>query len=344
MTRVATWCVLALALSAAACGDDGSAGPETTTTTTSTTTTSTTSTAPTVTTEPPAPVCDPTDVYAAVDDALAMARLAAGGGWAVDATASGFVERTTPGTQFAAELALDCGILATQPEAPADRLLVAAWTGPRMAFVVQAEDQSDPPLALDSIVTIVSEEPVGEYLFADDSVWFADNSVWAGQLAAGETLVAGHVDYNLGVALKTWQAELPRLPDEDPTIDAERYAIAALEASGARQPAVAAEATFGSELGLVTFISPAGQILVAAVAPTGGLDPMIPRYLEGDTTIEQIGGVDVRITSPGERSDAIGAEIGWSCGDWVWVLEPPINGTAPEMRGPVTALIESQDC
>lgn len=324
-----------LVLLGAGCGDEGASAPEPSTSTTSTSTS--TSTTSTSTTEAPAPVCEAADVYAVVDDALSSARLAAGGVWQIDVSASGFVDRTTPAAEFAAELALDCGVLAAQHDAAGDRLLLAAWTGPRMAFVVQADDLSDPPLEPESIVTIVTEEPIGEYLVDD-------NSAWAGRLASGATLVAGHVDYNLGVALKTWQADVPRLPDAEPTLDAERYGIDALEASGARKPAVAAEATFGSEEGFVMFVSPTGQIIVASVAPAGWYDPMVPRYLDGATTMRQISGVDVRITEPGTVTGSIGTEIGWACGDWVWVIEPPLNGTGAEMIPVVEALITTGDC
>jgi len=38
--------------------------------------------------------------------------------------------------------------------------------------------------------------------------------------------------------------------------------------------------------------------------------------------------VEVRVTDPGEgQRPALGVEFGWACGEWVWLLEPPVNGT-----------------
>ena len=237
-------------------------------------------------------------------------------------------------------LGLDCGVLLAQttPEGHA-RLLTAAWTGPRAGYVVQAADPpSQAPRAAD-VLFIVSEEPRGEFLDAD-------RSRWVGQLEGGETLIVGHVDYNLGVVAKEgWQVAVDPLPNAEPTLHSERHAIAMLDAAGMHGSAVAQAAEFGSEEGTVMFVSHTGQISVVSVAPVGGFDPSVPRYLEGETTTLKTDGVTVRRTDVGTGQDNVqGAEFGWACGDWVWILDPPINCTADEMPAIIAALILVDDC
>lgn len=339
--------VLAAALAAASCGGDddttGSSTSSTTTTaassTTSSTTTSSTTSSSTTTTTIPEPVCDETEAFAVADDALASARLAAGGDWATDTTGNPFDDRTRLADWMPKHLGLDCGVRAAQTTADGDeRLFLAAWTGPRYAFVIQATDQPSTPYSPSTILWIVTEEPYGEMLLDD-------MSLWAGQLEGGETLVVGHIDYNLGATAKSWHVDVPALPDAEPTLDSERHAIATLRDVGMRNVAVAQPAEFGSEEGTVMFVSPTGQISVVAVAPSGWFDPLLPRGYSGTTTTETISGVKVRVTEPAEgQLPGLGAEIGWSCRNWEWILEPPLNGTIDEMLEIARAVIQSGTC
>jgi hypothetical protein len=345
--------LLTLSLLAAACGDDDTGGPPSTTATststpaststltpTSTTTpTSTSSTSTTATTEAPAPVCEPDGPFAALDLALADARLEPGGAWSLDVAASSFAADTADPEVWAEVLGLDCAVHATQPAAPGDRLALISWTGPRMAFVIRATDAPDPAFQATSLITVGFENPIGEYLRDD-------NAMWGGTLESGETLVVGHLDFNLGVAAKTFRADAPPFGEPEITIEAERVGIEAAIAAAGRNVGIAQPPEFESEEGYVMLVSRTGQILVIDVAPTGWFDPMVERYYHGETTIIEIDGVDVRITEPaddeGEYSD--GHEIAWSCLDHVWILEPPSNGTAEEMVQFVTELIAANDC
>lgn len=316
--------------SAAACagGDDAtSSAPSTTASPGSTTTTA------------PERDCDEATAYEIADEAIAAARLAPGGEWSTDTEGSRFVERTRTAEELRSQLALDCGVRAVQTTAGGDeRLLLAAWTGDRAAFVVQASDAPSEPYAPEAIVTIVTEDPRGEFLRDD-------RSLWAARLEGGETLVLGHLDYSLGATAKAWQTAVPPLLDAEPTIEAERYAIETLEAAGQRNVAVAEPAEVGSEAGAVMFVSPTGQILVADVAPEDWIDPMSPRYLGGPSTTSTIAGVDVRVTEAGPDDLApAGAELGWWCGEWGWILQPPLNGTADEMLDVARAVVESAGC
>ena len=218
------------------------------------------------------------------------------------------------------------------------RLLLAAWTGPRIAFVIQATDQPSSPYVPIDVLFIVTQDPRGEFLAED-------RSLWAGQLEGGETLIVGHRDYNLGVVAKAWQTVVDPLGEVEPTLDSERYAIEALRAAGMRKVGVAQPAEFGSEEGTILFISPAGQISTAAVAPAGWFDPLQPRSYSGETTTTMVGEVEVRVTEPVEGElPGLGADVGFVCGDWVWLLEPTINGTADETVDTALVIIETTGC
>ncbi len=104
---------------------------------------------------------------------------------------------------------------------------------------------------------------------------------------------------------------------------------------------------FGSEEGYVQFTSPTGQLLVADVAPTDWFDPMIPRYFNGDSAVETIAGREVRVTNPTPDDNlgfSLGVEWGWACTDFVWILQPPFNGDAAEMRESVAAVLATMTC
>ena len=332
--------LIALGVAAACGGDLPTSGTPTTTSITTTTvppptTTTTPSTLPATTTTLSA--CDETAVLATIGTWVERAGLSNDDRWTVDPTGTHFAGRTTGGAEFAERLGLDCGMVAGQTIGPDERLLITAWTGPRLAWVLQTTETPTTPYDPQATVTVGIDDTEGEYL--DDRRW-----VWAGTFGSGDTFVVGHVDYNLGAAAKGWMAgSIPF--DEDPVLASELHGFAVLEAAGMRNVGIAQPAEIGSEEGYVQFISPTGQISVADVAPTGWFDPLQPRYFSGPTRIERIKGVDVRITEPdpAERF-AIGADLGFACNDFAWLLQPPANGDADEMLETAAAIIATTEC
>ncbi len=339
----------AVALLAAGCSDDDAATPpdsttstsSSTTTTSTTTTTTTTTMTTTTTTEAPRPDCPTDDVLATVDAAIGSARMTPGDGWSTDTTGNPFAERTTTGDEYAARLGLDCGLTASHSAPDGERLAIAAWTGPRMAYLVQSTDGPSTPYRRDATVTVSIDATEGEFLDGET------RGLWAGTFDSDETFVVGHVDYSLGPAAKDWvAAERPPF-DDGVTLDAERHAIAALEEAEMRLIGIAEPPQSGSEEGYVQFTSPAGQILVVDVAPTDWFDPMLHRYYTGPSAVETIGGMDVRITEPMEDDNLgfiRGVEFGWACDEFVWILQPPFNGDGDEMRISVEAIVETEEC
>src|SRR5690606_6358371 len=118
------------------------------TTTTSTETTITTE-ATTTTTE--AWPCSADEALAEADASLALVGLAPGGDWSVADPEVAFGERTVNPDQYREDLALDCGAeMAQTTDAGAERLLLAAWTGERIVFVLQATDGPATPFQPDA--------------------------------------------------------------------------------------------------------------------------------------------------------------------------------------------------
>jgi hypothetical protein len=339
--------VAAVAMLATACGDDEAAEPTptaTSTSTTSTTSTPTTSTptTSTPTTTPPEPSCAVEGPLALLDEALAAARLSTPSEWSADPQTTSFASRTTSGEEYAARLGLDCGTLlgATGALGDSDWLAVVAWTGSRAAFAVQTTAAPSTPYTGGAYVqNPVTEEP-GEFV-ADDM------STWAASGPDGESIVLGHVDFSLGAAAKDWEIG-PRLPfEEEVNLASEQHGIDALVEAGMRNVGIAQSPERGSEEGYIQFVSTTGQISVADVAPTGWFDPMAPRYFGGDTRVESVDGVDVRITLPLPDDNlgfAIAAEVAFACADFVWILEPPFNGTVDEMEATATAIVATSEC
>lgn len=325
-----------MVLLATSCGDGDTADPAPSS---STTTTSTSTSTTTTTTEAPAPECVPDDAFAALDAALVDARFEPGGAWSLDVSASAFTAETADPEVWAGLLGLDCAVQATQPEAAGDRLAMISWTGPRMAFVVRASDAPDPLPNTSAVISVGFENPRGEYVRDD-------NSLWVGALESGETLVVGHLDFNLGVAAKTFSADAPPFGDAEISIEAERVGIAAAIAAGGRNVGIAQPPEFGSEEGYVMLVSRTGQILILDVAPAGWFDPMVERYYHGESTFTEIDGVPVRITEPGEGEGVYdtGYEVAWSCRDHEWILEPTSNGTGDEMVEFASEFIAANDC
>ena len=276
-----------------------------------------------------------------VDAAIEQARLAPADAWSTDTAASSFAERTATADVYAERLALDCGLTAARSVDGSDYLVIAAWTGPRMGFVVQTDDTPSEPYRPQATVTVSIDDTKGEFLDGDE------RALWAGTFDSGDTFIVGHVDYVLGPVAKDWVGGTRPPSDENINLDSERHAIAALTEANMRHIGIAQPAEIGSEEGLVQFITPAGQIMVGDVAPTNWFDPMQPRFFTGPTTFETIEGVEVRITEPMEDDNLgfnLGNEFAWACDNFVWIMEPPFNGTADEMRLAVTAIVSTQEC
>jgi hypothetical protein len=343
--------VAALALAGtvlAGCSDDDEATPDRTTTTEPPATTTTTD--PTTTTTTAVPDCTPEDVLAEVDATIAQVRLAAGGEWTLDPVGTAFDDRTLDAESFRQLLALDCAIRAGQTTAGGDeRLLLAAWTGERLAFVVQATDKPSTPYALDATFELLIEQPRGEYFAGPHRANRDIRTVWAGTLSGGETVVISADDYSEGATAKAWQAGFERggTGEDMMTLESERFGFDALVAAGARSVGLAQPAESGSEEGTLTFITPSGQINLAAVAPVGWFDPAYPWH-QREVTEEEVGGTTLYISEAGPPDDADVltydvAHVSFDCGDWVWHLMTGF-GTTEELRDWTVGFIETLDC
>ena len=341
--------VVVLALVPVACGADDTATDATSAPTTvemTVTTPATTvprATAPSTTVESEYPAttfaeepddCDADAVLAVVDQSIADARLASGGAWSEDTDGVAFDDRTNTADEFRYRMGLDCMVrMAQTTEAGAERLLLAAWTGDRAAFVVQATDTPSQPYASEQRFQLFVEMPYGE--------WLEDQFVWAATLEGGESVVIGTVDTAISVAAKSWLTEIPRFEDLEPTLDTERYAIDALVQAEARNVSVAEPAGYDWEIAAIQFITPLGLHLIATVAADGLFDPATP-LVEGEVTVEKVGGVDVYVTKGAPDSYAV-ASVGWTCGEYVWFLDSAW-GTVDELVDWAAAMIESTGC
>lgn len=278
--------------------------------------------------------CDADAVLAVVDQSIADARLASGGAWSEDTDGVAFDDRTNTADEFRYRMGLDCTVrLAQTTEAGAQRLLLAAWTGDRAAFVVQATDTPSQPYASEQLFQLFVEMPYGE--------WLEDQFVWAATLEGGESVVIGTVDTAISVAAKSWLREIPRFEDLEPTLDTERYAIDALVQAEARNVSVAEPAGYDWEIAAIQFITPLGLHLIATVAADGLFDPAAP-LVEGEMTVESVGDVDVYVTTGTADSYAI-ASVGWICGEYVWFIDSAW-GTVDELVDWAAAMIESTTC
>lgn len=273
-------------------------------------------------------------MLAVVDDSIAAARLEPGAAWSSDTETSAFDDRTHTADEFAYRMGLDCTArLAQSTPGGDDRLVLAAWTGERRAWVVQASDPPAEAYRTEQRVQLFIDQPQGE--------WLVNQALWAGSLATGETVIVGVTDAPFGPAAKAWWAEVPRFDDLPVSNDAERYAIDVLLAAGARNVSVAEPASFQSELGAIQFVTPLGLHLVATVAPPDWFDPTAP-IVDGEVAVEQIGGVDVHVTTASAASYAVGS-VGWTCGDHVWFIDSSY-GTVDELRDWASHLIETAGC
>ncbi|HSM66684.1 MAG TPA: hypothetical protein VK860_10300, partial [Ilumatobacteraceae bacterium] len=339
---------VAVLLLVAACAGNG----EETTPTAPSEITSGTSPSTVATTEPPPNSSDPpeattptsvppsacegglAEMLAAVDDSIAAARLDSGGSWVSETATSSFDDRTHGADEFGYRTGLDCTArLAQTTPGGGDRLVLAAWTGERRAWVVQASDAPADPYRAEQRVQLFIGQPDGE--------WLVEQAVWAGSLETGETVIVGTVDLPFGVTAKAWWAEVPRFDDLEVSNDTEQYAIDTLVAAGARNVSVAEPASFQSEMGSIQFVTPLGLHLVAVVAPPEGFDPAAP-IVEGEMTVQRVGDVEVFVTSAAPTSYAVGS-VGWTCGDRVWFIDSSY-GTVDELLDWAAQVIEAAGC
>jgi len=273
-------------------------------------------------------------MLAVVDGSIDGSRLAPGGSWSFDTDGAAFADRTLPTAEFAYRLGLDCTVRAVQLTADgSERFVVGAWTGERRAWVVQATDGPSTPYSPDIRFQLFIDQPDGE--------WIEDQAVWAGTLDTGETMIVGTADTSTGLTAKSWWEEVPRFEDLEVAIDAERYAIDALAQAGARNVSVAEPADFGVELAAVQFITPEGLILIGTIGPPDWFDPAAQLF-DGEMSVEQIGGVDVYVTTGAADAYAVGS-VGWMCGDYVWYIDA-VYGTVEELTDWATTVIESTGC
>lgn len=274
------------------------------------------------------------EMLTVVDGSIDAARLVPGGSWASETATSTFDGRTHTADEFGYRTGLDCTTrLAQATPGGDDRLVLAAWTGERRAWVVQASDAPADPYRSEQRVQLFIGQPEGE--------WLVDQAVWAGSLETGATVIVGTVDMPFGVAAKAWWAEVPRFDDIDVSNDAEQYAIDTLVAAGARNVSVAEPASVGSEIGSIQFVTPLGLHLVAIVAPPDRFDPGAP-IVEGEMVTQQIGGVEVFVTTAAPTSYAV-ASVGWTCANHVWFIDSSY-GTVDELVDWAAQIIETDGC
>lgn len=340
--------LLAVALLAlvAACGNDDVAAPGTTESTTSSTATTLTST-----TEPvDLPDCSPDEVLQVVEDTLSMVRLGAGGEWTLgEASESAFSERTIAAATYSERLGLDCSLEAVQRTDSGDeRFVLAAWTGERITFVLQASDGPTTAYEPTAMWDVSIEHVRGEYFEGPFRPNRDAHTTWAATLEGGGTFVVHARDYPAGPAAKDWLAGLEfQEPEEYVTLPAERFGIDALRGVGARNVDVADLPEFGSEIGYLHFVTPQGMVGETRVAPLGWFD-VTTEWHGRPVTTETIGGIEVYVSEAGPPDDADiltydVAHFSFECGDHIWQVITGF-GTTDELRVFVTDLVESLAC
>jgi hypothetical protein len=348
--RAVGWSVLLVTagLLTAACGGDDSGDAASTSAAPTTTTTSPTTTADPVD-EDDESVCDTDELFSHVDETLALARLVRGGAWITEDIDTPFTERTTSAEDFADLQGLDCAVLATQGTDDGDvRLLLAAWSGPRVSMVVQATDGPDEPYEQEALYDVAIEWARGEHLQGPFRPRRDDRTTWAATMPGGETIVVSSVDYSQGATAKNWPSgfEQPE-PQEFVSLDAERHGIDRLQEAGARNVDLSEFPEFDSEIGNLQFVSPTGQLGEARVAPVGWIDPTTEWHLR-PVTVERMGGVDVYLSESGPPDDEDIltydlAHLSFECDGYVWQVMTSF-GTVDELRAFVETLISSMDC
>lgn len=326
------------------CGDDDDdAGTTTTTQTTTTTTTESTTT----TTE--APACSVDEVLAEVDATLELVGLAPGGDWSEATDGVPFAERTVPPETFRDDLGLDCAIERHQTtDTGADRLLLAAWTGPRISFVVRATDPPARPFQQIARFDLLFAQPDGEYFAGPHRPNRDLRTIWAATMPDGESFVLFAHDYSAGAVAKTWQEGFETSgEDEFITLDSERYGIERLRAAGARNVSIAEMPEIGSPIGTIQLVTPPGQLIVTRVAPIGIIDPTT-EWHQRPVTSEEVEGVTVylSVAGPPDDADILTYDIAhatFDCGDWTWHVTTGF-GTPEELMDWVRSFIPTLDC
>lgn len=336
--------VLAVAVVSGACSSDNSAGP-----TTTTTSATTTSTAKVTTTTTAAPDCTVDPVLVEADATLELVGLVPGGDWVADSKGSPFAERTVSPDQYRKDLALDCRTEMSQTtDAGAERLLLAAWTGERIVFVLQATDAPKTPFQTQAVFDLLLDQPTGQYFAGPYRANRDDQTTWAGTLDGGDSVVIFAHDYAAGPVAKTWQEGFETSGEDDyVTLDSERYGMERLRAAGARNVSIAELPETGSPIGTLQFVTPLGQGITTRVAPTGIIDPTT-EWHQRPVTSEEVDGVTVYLSVAGPPDDDNiltydVAHMTFDCGTWTWHVMTEI-GTPAELEAWVQSFIPTLHC
>jgi len=324
------------------CGDDDDAAGTTTTSESTTTTEATTTT-----TE--APACAVDEVLAEADATVQLVGLAPGSEWTEATPGVAFAERTVSPEQYREDLALDCGAeMAQATDAGAERLLLAAWTGERIVFVLQATDAPSTPFQEAATFDLLLAQPRGQYFAGPYRANRDIRTIWAATLGQGESIVIFAHDYSAGAAAKTWQEGFETSGDDEyVTLDSERYGMQKLRAAGARNVSIAELPEIGSPIGTLQFVTPLGLAVVTRVAPVGMIDPTT-EWHQRPVTSEEVEGVTVylSVAGPPDDLDALTYDIAhatFDCGEWTWHVQIGF-GTPEELMDWVRSFIPTLDC
>lgn len=336
-----TSATVAAMLLVAACGSSGDPEPTTTEAMGTTTTASPTTTAP-----DDVAACDDADrVLAVIEDALADARFVSAGPWDPDTADVAFDDRTNSAEMFRELQGLDCGLRMVQRTDEGDeRLVVGAWTGERVTFVVQATDAPTEPFVAAAQFDLLIEWAFGEYIHGPIRPGRIQMALWAATLEGGESILVFADDYSQGATAKHWQRGIePGDEDEWVSLDAERHGIEVLMATGARNVGIAELPELGSEIGYLQAVTPTGQIIEARVAPPGWIDPSREWHGRPVETV-RLGTVDVYVSEPGPPDDADiltydVAHLSFECSGHTWHVITGF-GTTEELAEFVATLVE----
>ena len=237
--------------------------------------------------------------------------------------------------------------MAQTTDAGAERLLLAAWTGERIVFVLQASDGPATPFQEAATFDLLFVQPRGQYFAGPYRANRDIRTIWAATLDEGASVVIFAHDYSAGAAAKTWQEGFETSgEDEYVTLDSERYGMEKLRASGARNVSIAELPEIGSPIGTLQFVTPAGLAVVTRVAPVGMIDPTT-EWHQQPVTSEDVAGATVylSVAGPPDDLDALTYDIAhatFDCGEWTWHVQTGF-GTPEELMDWVRSFIPSLD-
>ncbi|MCC5953387.1 MAG: S-layer homology domain-containing protein [Acidimicrobiia bacterium] len=289
--------------------------------------------------------CDAAATLGQIDATVSLARLTPAGTWQVDGPTTAFDGRTSSAEVFRDRLGFDCGLRATQVGAEGERHVVAAWTGTRLAAVVQASDAPTAPYAPQALFDLLVEVARGEHL-EGGTYRNPERTSWAATLAGGESIVVMALDTAMGATAKAWVADVdPGSTDHLISLPSEQFGIDTLRAVGARNVGLAELPEIGSEIGTLAAVSPTGQLLEVRVAPLGWIDPTTD-WLGTGTSAQQVAGLEVWVVDGGPDDGPLSfdvAHVSFECGPWVWHVITGY-GTTQEVVDFVAVVIGSLAC